>query len=298
MSEANQNAPVPQAWATLYHPLGCPVSVPLADEEWTYDGFFKNVTNAIAAGFLVDQPESRKAQDAKAAEVLGKTRPQQEIGGILLMEVKGKYGKSHRAFFYSVNPAMKHKVADIYVNTKDDRAAFLQHTGIDLDDRNTPIFEGTAAPERGKSDRADAKIIKIDPPIWITIGPNPKYSEDDEKRIRGWDEGKQEYTKKDEVYKVSKRAFAHWGGGEGQKSYAEWQASGDGQHAGDTGEPLTAYDVALQKIDACNTLADVDAANAYIKSQWAKIDKASQDDLRQRRDDKLARIKANEDVPF
>ncbi len=49
----------------------------------------------------------------------------------------------------------------------------------------------------------------------------------------------------------------------------------------------------MDKLDACQSLEDVDAASKYIQSQMANIDKASLDDLRKRRDEKKASI-----VPF
>lgn len=167
----------------LYHPRGPLVTLPVPSDP---KEAFAHIANCLDAGWLV------------AAPGLGEGEQKEDVGYILrgLHEADGE--TTPYLLLYSTNEGHSYSFLKVYLNCQTDIDAFERASGMRLTELRE--YAGNDKPERGKSARLDAYIMRMTRPLGVILKANPKYKESDREAA----------AKRNELYKIPRRLFVRW----------------------------------------------------------------------------------------
>jgi hypothetical protein len=158
-------------WVKLYHPTGAQVTFPLMPGvELTHDmarAYLRSVDNLLEVGFSVNAPG---LEDGEFTE---------NIVNVCRREKTNTDGTTTPIVdLYPQNASFK--LLSMYLNTAHDVKAFEQAAGIPL--ARLPLYEGEAAPEKGKDAKRDKFIFQLASPIKMVWKLNPKWEGESDKK--------------------------------------------------------------------------------------------------------------------
>jgi hypothetical protein len=170
-------------YAKLYHPRGPLVSLPVPPDP---KEAFDHIAKCLDVGWLVVAPglEAGEQKDEVGYIVRGSHESNGEVTPTLLL--------------YSTNEGLAFPFLKVYLNSDKDLDAFEHASGMRLDDFKE--YVGADKPERGKSGKTDAFIVRVKKPFGVVFKSNPKYKDSDREAAE----------KAKQVYKVARRLFVRW----------------------------------------------------------------------------------------
>ncbi len=164
----------------LYHPRGPQVtlSIPADPAE-----AFAHIGRCLDVGWLVIAPG---LEEGEMIEHVG-------------YFVRGCHENTPFLLLYSTNDGQNSfSFLKVYLNDDDQIAAFEAASKIKLE--SIPEYLGADKPERGKSAKLDAFIVRAKRPFNVVMKKNPKF--DEAQRVA--------CAAKNEIYKVPARLFVRW----------------------------------------------------------------------------------------
>lgn len=162
------------AFVRVYHKSGLQVSVPLtigtllSVEEAAL--LSASVDNLLAAGWLVDAPG---LEEGETKELIGWVCRR--------AKVNDDGSETPMVDLYVDNEKMTFKILTVYLNTREEAAAFEAVSGLHLG--KLPLFEGDNAPERG-TPKAQKYVVRAARPFGVIHEPNPAYDPEKKKPKR------------------------------------------------------------------------------------------------------------------
>ena len=175
----------PQAnYLDLYHPRGPKVRVAIYELDparllATVDGY-------LDAGWKVEAPGLEVGEERDT------------VGWVSRKTKDSRDGVSDVLILYADREGWTKGFLTVYLNNGQDREAFEFASRLKLKD--IPEYVGEGKLERGKSAQTDRLIIRAPRPFGVIFGTNPKYNDDEAKRLRA----------AGQVYAVPKKRFLRW----------------------------------------------------------------------------------------
>lgn len=169
--------------ATFFHPRGPQVQLPVPADPVEA---LSHVSLCLDAGWLAAAPGLEHGEQ------------REDVGYVLRGQHEDNGQITPFLLLYDANEGHSYSFLKVYLNTDEDIAAFERAGKIRLGDLKE--YVGNDKPERGKSSRTDAFIVKARKPFGVIMKNNPKYNEDAKAMCAG----------KGEVYKIPRRLFVRW----------------------------------------------------------------------------------------
>ena len=166
----------------LFHPRGPAVTLPVpADPR----AAFAHIALCLDAGWLVCAPG------------LSAMESREDVGYVLRGSCDTGQATPY-LLLYSANEGLSYSFLKVYLDREQDVLAFETASGMRVAD--LPEYVGADKPQRGKSPKLDAYIVRVKRPLAVIHKPHPKYDEAQRAMVQA----------KGEIYKVPARIFVRW----------------------------------------------------------------------------------------